>query len=205
MLAAVRVGDQLLAPVLDPSHGMVPVHRDPAEHDFFGEQDPLVAESAADIGDDNAHLTLLQPETLGEPGAHDVRHLACSVDHEHFESSVPVGEYTAAFERRHALACGAKRTCDRHHGLSLDLAEIAVDRRLQEHVVAPYRMQQGRIGSTRLEHVGDGGQFLEFERYSACQILRRRPGFSQAGSDQLAGVADTVNGEHRLFGDLETG
>ena len=205
MLAAVRVGGELLAAVLDPAHRVLPVHRDPTEHDLLGEQDPLVAESAADIGDDDAHLALLEAEAFRQPGTHDVRHLARGVQHQHLLPPVPVCEHPAAFDRRHALARGAERAGDGHRGPALDLAQVAVDHRLQKHVVAPFRVQQRRVGSARAEHVGDGGQFFEIERDAAREILRRRPRVSQAGGDRLAGVADAAGGKHRLLGDLEAG
>ena len=203
MLAAVGVGGELLSAVLDPPHRMVSVHRDPSEHDLLGEQDTLVAESAADVGDDDAHLILIEPETLRESGADDVRHLARGMEHEHPEPPVPVREHPAALDRRHALARGAKRAGDGYRGLASDSGQVAIDHRLEKHVVAPLRMQQRRIRSTRVEHVGDGGELFEVERHAARQILRRGPRFSHAGGDQLAGVADAAGGEHRLLGDLE--
>ena len=149
VLAAVRIGDELLAAVLDPPHWMVPVHRNPAENDLLGEQDSLVAESAAHVGDDDSHLTLLESKTLRESSAHDVRHLARRVKHKHLQPPVPVREPSPALDRRHALARGAKSTGDGYGCLALDLAQIAVDYRLQKHVVAPLRMQQRRVRSAR--------------------------------------------------------
>ena len=205
VLAAVRVGDELLPAVLDPAHGVIPVHREPAEHDLLGEQDALVAESAADVGDDDAHLTLLEPQALREPGAHDVRDLASGVEHEHLQSPVPVREHATALDRRHALARGAERAGDAHRRRALDVAEVRVDRRLEEHVVAPLRVQQRGARLARTEHVRDRGQLLEVERHPACEILRRGPRFPDAGCDRLAGVSHAVGGEHRLLGHLEPG
>ena len=80
VLAAIGAGDQMLAAVLDPAHRMAAAHRQPAEADFFGEQDALVAEAAADIGRDHADLAFVESEAFGKPGAHDVRHLAGGID-----------------------------------------------------------------------------------------------------------------------------
>ena len=76
VLAAIGAGGQMLAPVLDPAHRMAAVHREPAEADLLRQQDALVAEATADVGRDDADLALVEAETLGEAGAHDVRHLA---------------------------------------------------------------------------------------------------------------------------------
>ena len=63
----------------------------------------------------------------------------------------------------------------------------------------------GASGVAGPEHVGDGGQLFEIQLDVARQILRLGPRFSHAGGDRLAGVADALGGEHRLFGDLESG
>ena len=205
VLAAVRVGDELLPAVLDPSDRMIPVHSEPAEHDLLGEQDALVAESAADVGDHDAHLTLLEPQAFRESGAHDVRDLASGVEHEHLQSPVPVREHATALDRRHALPRGAERAGDAHRRPALDVAEVRVDRRLEKHVVAPLRVQQRGARLARTEHVRDRGQLLQVDHHPACEILRRGPRLLDAGRDQLAGVAHAAGRQHRLLGHLEPG
>src|SRR5262249_763433 len=50
VLAAIGVGGELLAAVLDPPHGLPePARKEPGA-DLLGEQDALVAETAADVG-----------------------------------------------------------------------------------------------------------------------------------------------------------
>ena len=132
----------------------------------------------------------------------------CGIWHAVWSTSIPSrrSQYASTprpSNRRHALARGAKRAGDGYRGLAFDFGQVAIDHRLEKHVVAPLRMQQRRIRSTRVEHVGDGGELFEIERHAARQILRRGPRFSHAGGDQLAGVADAAGGEHRLLGDLE--
>ena len=60
VLAAIGVAGQVLAAILDPAHRMAAAHRQPAERNFLGEQDPLVAEAAADIGRDDADLAMVK-------------------------------------------------------------------------------------------------------------------------------------------------
>src|SRR5450756_2438644 len=69
VLAAIRAGRQMLAPVLDPAHRMPAAHGEPAERDLFGQQYALVAEAAADIGRDDPDLSVIEAETLGQAGA----------------------------------------------------------------------------------------------------------------------------------------
>ena len=62
VLAAVGVGDELLAPVLDPAHRAAEAAREPAEADLLGQQDALVAEAAADVGRDDADRACVEAE-----------------------------------------------------------------------------------------------------------------------------------------------
>ena len=82
VLAAVGVGGELLAPVLDPAHRAAAAQREPGEADFLGQQDALVAEAAADVGRDHPDLALVEAEAFGEAGADDVRHLRGGVHHQ---------------------------------------------------------------------------------------------------------------------------
>ena len=66
MLAAVRIRGQMLAAILQPAHGMVDLQRQPAERDLLAAQQSLVAEAAADIGRDDAHRAVLEPETFAQ-------------------------------------------------------------------------------------------------------------------------------------------
>ena len=112
VLAAVGVGGQVLASILEPANRMTAAKREPAEADFFGEQDPLVAEAAADVGRDDADAALLQAKTFGKAGANDMRHLARRVEHELIAAMVEHGDAAPPLDRRHALSRGRDRTGD---------------------------------------------------------------------------------------------
>ena len=92
VLAAVGVGGQVLAAVLEPANGMAAAKREPAEADFLGEQDSLVAEPAAHVGRDNADAAFFQAEAFGEAGAHDMRHLARGMENELVGAMVEHGD-----------------------------------------------------------------------------------------------------------------
>ena len=66
MLAAVGVGGQALAPILDPSQRDAELARGPGQRDLLGQQDALVAEAAADIGRHHADLAFVQAQAFGE-------------------------------------------------------------------------------------------------------------------------------------------
>ena len=50
VLAAVGAGDEMLAAILGPAHGMAAAHRQPGQANLFRQQDALVAKASADIG-----------------------------------------------------------------------------------------------------------------------------------------------------------
>ncbi len=107
MLAAIGAGAQMLAAILDPAHRMAAAHRQPRQADFLGQQNALVAETAADIGRDDADVAVIEPETSRQAGAVDVRHLRRAVDGELLEPAAPCRHHAAPFQRRHRLPRGA--------------------------------------------------------------------------------------------------
>ncbi len=110
MLPAVGAGDQMLAPVLDPAHGMAALHGEPGQADFLRQQNPFMAEAAADIGRDDADPALLQAEAIAQTIAHDMRHLAAAVEGELIEPVVEGRHHATAFQGGHALPRGGDFT-----------------------------------------------------------------------------------------------
>ena len=176
MLAAIGVGDQVLAPVLDPAHRMPAAQREPTDADLLRSEDALVAEAAADVGRDHPHLAVLEAEAVGKAGAHDVRHLGRAVDGELLEAAVPEGHHALALDRRHALTGRADlaRDLDRRRRHRRPVARL--DEGLEEDIVAPVLVEQRRARLTPLEHVVDGGQLLELDDHARRDVLRLRRG-----------------------------
>src|SRR2546427_575697 len=83
-----RASGAVLAPVLDPAQRSAEFFGRPRERPLLAEQHALVAEPAADVGRDDADAALVEAETFGEPGAHDVRLLGRRVHHELVEPAV---------------------------------------------------------------------------------------------------------------------
>ena len=96
----------MLAPILDPADGQSFIQSEPGKADFFRQQNSLVPEAAADIGRHDANAALLDAKRVGEPVAHDVRHLRTGVERELVEPVIEGGDDPAAFHRRHALTRG---------------------------------------------------------------------------------------------------
>src|ERR1700730_5461850 len=103
VLAAVRASE-ILSTILDPAQGTAKLAGGPPKGDFLGEQDALVAKSAADIRGDDADPPLVETETFGEPGADDMRLLGRADNDELFGASVPIGDDPASFQGTHDLA-----------------------------------------------------------------------------------------------------
>jgi hypothetical protein len=127
VLAAVRAGGEVLAPILDPAQRMAELQRRPGESDFLAQQNALVAEAAADIGRDDADAPLLDAEALGKTGANDVRLLGRADENEVIEAAVASGDDAAAFQRAHDLARGPQFAHDRLRRLGLDRSKRDVD------------------------------------------------------------------------------
>jgi len=66
VLPAVGRRRQVLAPVLEPAQRPADLARRPAEADFLGQENPLVAKAAAHVGRDHAHAGVVEAETLDE-------------------------------------------------------------------------------------------------------------------------------------------
>ena len=79
MFAAIGVRGELLAPVFEPAHRMAALHRQPAQADFLGGENRLVAEAAADVGRHHANLNFGNLQHLREAGADHVRKLGGAV------------------------------------------------------------------------------------------------------------------------------
>src|SRR6516164_3460318 len=203
MLATIGIGRELLATVLEPAHGAAAAHGEPGEAYLLSGQNRLVTEAAADIGGDDPDLHFWDLQDLGKTGAHDVRKLGCAVQHKLTKPRVPLGDEAAALDRRHHLARGAQLSrhldrCGARHSLHVT---IVAD--LDEEV-APDRVVHLRSArSAGLAHVDDRGQLLVFEAHLRGDVLSLAPAVCDCKRDQLADLADTVAGEHRLLGSLE--
>ena len=183
---------------------MTAAEREPAKADFLGEQDPLVAEAAADVGRDDADAAFFQAEAFGEAGANDMRHLACGVQHKLVGAMVEHGDAAAPLERRHALAPGRDRA--RHLDRRIEGRRNAgIHGRLEEDVVAPMFVHQGRARPARRPHVADGRQLLEVQGHARRDVLGLGARRGDAHRNELADVPDLAGRQRRLLRDLEAG
>ena len=203
MLAAIGVGDQVLAAIFQPAHRALHLPGQPGEQDFLAAQQALVAEAAADIRRDNADAAVVDTEAQSEPGLHRMRKLRGGDHREQPHAGVVVCDHAASLHREHAMACGADRLADLDRCAFDAVVEGAIVAKLDEDVVAPFLVHERRVGLECGEHVGDGRQFLEVERHRGRDVFRLRAGVGDAHRDDLADVADLVGRKQVLGGSLE--
>ena len=89
--------EQVLAAVLDPLHRPPRQLRQHAARDLLGEQVPLDAEAAADVGRDDADAVLGHPQRVGEARAHEVRDLRRRPDRQLVVGRVVLARCTPQF------------------------------------------------------------------------------------------------------------
>ena len=148
VVAGVGGGQEMLAAVLDPAHGMIDFERERGDRRLFRRQSRLRAETAAHVGRDDADVALLEPEHLGQPQPDDVRHLGRGVDHELVQAMVAIGQHRAPLERDRDVPVHAIGPAHHDLGGARHLFEVALlEYPLDEQVVPPVLVHQaGRLG-----------------------------------------------------------
>ena len=111
VLPRVGAGGQMFAAILDPAERFPPRQREPGEQKLFRLHQGFVAESAADIGRDDAQLLLVDAEAFGEAGPDQMRNLGRRDQHELAGLVVPIGHRALALHAGACLASG--RSCIR--------------------------------------------------------------------------------------------
>ena len=206
MLAAIRVRGELLAPVFQPAHRMAALHREPAQADFLGGQDRLVAEAAADVGRDDANLNLGKLQNLREAGADDVRKLGGAVQDQLALSRAS----HSATKPRHSIGDMTWRAVRNSRvtftGAVLAAASTGPSKptsRKTFRLMVSWIQHAARL--LRLEHVDDRRQFLVFDDDLRRDVFRLGARVGDAHRDQLADMADLVGDQRRLLRRLEAG
>src|SRR5277367_517791 len=98
-------------------------------------------EAAADIGRHDPNATLFDVKRVGEPVAHNVRHLRTRIERELVEPVIEGGDDTTAFERRHALPRGRDFMADLDRRIER-LRDVDLEETFEEDIVAPVLVNQ---------------------------------------------------------------
>ena len=100
MIARLVVGDEALRARSDPADRSPQPARRPGDDAFLGIELALVAETAADIGRDDAQRALRDAELLGDRAADVVRRLRRAIEREPVGHRVDRGDRGARLDRR---------------------------------------------------------------------------------------------------------
>ena len=75
LIARMKAGDQILAPIFGPGHRAFEFARQPDQHDVFAGERHLLPEAAADVGRDHAQVGFRETEHVADCRARQMRHL----------------------------------------------------------------------------------------------------------------------------------
>ena len=114
-------------------------------------------------------------------------------------------DHAAALDRAHALPRGAELPCHGDGGLGRDGRHVVVHQGLEEEVVAPVLVHEGRVRLPRGQHVVHRRQRLEVHLHRRGQVLGLGAARRHAHGDHLAHMAHLALGQRRLLGGLEAG
>ena len=205
MFPAVRAGHEMLAAVLDPADRHFEMTGQPARDQFFGLEQRLAPETAADIGGDHPHLLLFQAEEFRQPGPDQMRHLGRRPHHQLIRTIVPFGEDGAAFHRVHRMTGHAVLALD-HDGRAVgDLAEIVIGKGFHHEVAVPVLVNAGRVRRLCRQHVHDRRELFELDLRCLRQILGFGPRIGNTNGNRLAHEADLADRQRRIVRRLVTG
>jgi hypothetical protein len=104
LFARMGAAQQVLAPVLDPTHGPAGPHGEQTGEHVLRVRVQLAAEGAADVRRDDAHPRLGEPQHARQDGALDVRALRREPDRELFEPRVVARHEPARLQRQAGVA-----------------------------------------------------------------------------------------------------
>src|SRR5262245_40943655 len=195
VVARVHRREEMFAPVLDPPHRMLHLHRDRGDGDVFRHDAVLPAEAAADVGSDDANLLLRQAEHPRQRETLDLATLGRQVDDQLVKPVVPVGEHSPAFERNGRLAVQSKPAAQPYRR-GAQRRWISLHHRGGDVGIVGPLIEHPRAIRTHCSHgVDDGWQFLELDTDFVRQILGLRPRRHHAGRYRLSDVANAAIGQ----------
>ena len=192
MFARVCPRYQVFAPVLYPAHRAFHLHRHPGYENLLRQQHAFIAETAADIGRDDAYLVLAQAEAFAEGVFQDMGNLRCAVNHKPVFARVPFGEHRRPFERVYRLTVHAEGA-GYGHAAVLYSVRISLEQGIEDDVVFPVVMHSCRGALERRQHIDHRRQRIEFKTRPNGEIfgpgagIREAHGHGFPDKTQLAG------------------
>ncbi len=201
MIARVDGREEMLAPVLDPTHGASEPERQCGDDELFRDGAPLSAEASADIRRDHVDLAFRQPEEAGEAVSCRVRTLGGEVDHQLVPPRVPVRHDSSALQVNGHLPVHLQLPADPGRRRSPERSHVAAgDPATQIGVVRPGFVQLAGRPAHRRQRVDDGGQLLQVDLHGVGDVLGLSARSRHARRDRLSNEADPVGRQRRVRG-----
>ena len=199
LVALLRGGEKMLAPVLLPFHRTPKLHGGGRNHRLLGVERRLGAEAAADERGDHADRFEIALEQVGERAAAEVRRLGRRPHGEHVGCRVVVGEHGAALERHGAAAMEEHLLLEHVRGGGEGRVRVPVAHRHDSRDV------DGKI-AVRARGIGPGGlagvahrrQHVEADDHGGGGVLRKIAVVRDHDRDGLADIADLVARQRQL-------
>ena len=205
LVALLRAGDEMLAPVLDPLDRPGEQKRRKRDRDLLGIGDQLGAEPAAHGRRDHANAARRAPQHAGDQVAPGMRRLGRGPESEQIVDRVVAGERAAPLDRMPAAAMDRKaRGEDAASGEGgFDIAEFHDE--LGEQVAVAVAMNRRRAGSQRLAAIGDDGKRLVIRLDYRRRVLGLIARVRDDHRHRLADMYDFARGEQRPVALLAVG
>ncbi len=192
LLVRVRAGEQVLPPVLHPADWPPQTVGEGGDHDLFREDVGLEPEASPDLGRDDPHRPLRQPQAAGDQGPRQVRHLGRGPDRQPL--AVGRGDDPAVLEWERRLAGRPKSALEnqrRPGELGLNVAALEPG------------VEENPVRSLRVERLAAHRPVVEEDTLG--EVLGPITVGAEGDGHRLSDEADAAVGERRLAGRSEAG
>ncbi len=193
LVARMRRGHEMLAPLLDPAHRPAEAAREERDQEILGVGVALAAEPAADIERDDAHALLGEAEGRGDLAAHPMHDLGRGPARHRPGARIVGADDAAAFQRHRGIAMVVEAALQAvrrggEHRLGVALA----DRERADQVGVEALVDERRAGAQRRFRVDDRRQLVEIEGHQFGGVLGLIAGLGDDDRDRFADMAHLV-------------
>ena len=197
LVALLRGGDEVLAPVLDPLQRLAEMQRRRGDGYFFGIGHQFRAEAAAQIGHRHLHLAGLTPEHLAELLLQCLGRLGRTPYREYAIEVGRHGKDAAPLHRHRRTAMNLEAAADPVGGLGkrvIHIAESEVEG--CQAIVVVAAMNRRGTGLQRGAAIADRVQRFVVDIQHIGRVFGRRPAFGDDHCHRFADMDDLVDRQH---------
>ena len=198
LVALLRRGREVLAPVLDPLDRRAELQRRRRHRDVLGIEHELGSEPAADVGRDDAGVGLAAPEEPHQRAVRHVRHLRPQPHRQQVLERVVARHHAAPLDRHAEALVDRELARDRVRRARQRRRRVAVaGLELGDDVVRRVLVGERRAGPGRRLEIRRDGQRIERRRDQRRGVLGDIAVLGDDDGDRLADMADLAVREDR--------